>query len=278
MSSFSHEQVEEAVQFVESDFSNRQVHSTTGENTNLDLQPPPGLSPEEYEQSLVQGPPPGLVRVSTPTPTPIRLLTNEDVFLFGDFARYLGEEGNIDDEGFCVKLDLKCGICFDHRLWVSNATSPDDHFNSTELFEGLGVLPCGHVFGASCLTKWLMASAQEGFTNEEGVVSCPVCRYSLVYECGHYLPPIEYNPNIDRRNTVPPTIPEGGFVPFYCEECAEGMVNEHIDKMRRFLFGPCNPGDLRFHNSAEIMRQTSREFREFTRRKWREMRIQHNMW
>ncbi|KAK5635491.1 hypothetical protein RRF57_011203 [Xylaria bambusicola] len=275
MASFSYQRVYEAVRFVESEF--RRVASPNG-STGPNLQCPPGLSPEEYEKSLLKGPPPGLVRVSAPVNTPTRVLTNEDVSLFGDFARYLGEGGNIDDEGFIVKLDLKCGICFDHPLWVADCASPDEHFHSTELFEGIVVIPCGHYYGSECLDEWLRTSNREGFANQEGAFSCPACRYSLKYRCGHYLAPIEYSPDTHRNQTVPLTIPEGGHVSHYCEDCAEQRVDRAIDELRGLLFQPIMPSDLRFHNSEEILQQTSREFGAYAKTYWQRMQKHYNMW
>ncbi|KAI2619546.1 hypothetical protein GGS26DRAFT_595393 [Hypomontagnella submonticulosa] len=53
---------------------------------------------------------------------PPRILTNDDISLFGDVYKYI--EARKDEDGRRVCLDLECLVCRDARLEVPPAVSP----------------------------------------------------------------------------------------------------------------------------------------------------------
>ncbi|KAI1426543.1 hypothetical protein F5Y12DRAFT_794106 [Xylaria sp. FL1777] len=280
MASFGDRQaVREAVDFIESHFPNAGAHShptlspaCADSHASQNLFAPPGIPADEYHRGIVEGPPPGLVRVRSPTFTPTRVFNNENTSLFSDFARYIDK--GVDENLNPVQLDLTCVICHDSKLQVPDSLTPDYHWSKEQSIEWLAVLPCGHFYGADCLERWFLTSALE---SEDGVTRCPLCRFKVMYQCGHYIPPREYNPELFRAEQVPLTLPEGGAVPHSCEVCYKGNVDGAIDRLRDLLFPRVLPGDLRFVDSAEVMRSSSTEFEKRVWDFWG-INAQYNRW
>ncbi|KAI0908113.1 hypothetical protein F4823DRAFT_640616 [Ustulina deusta] len=254
----------EAVDFVESHFPNAHAHPPTSSSRRPPqpetLLSPPGIPADEYQRGRLSGAPPGLVRVCPPTFAPTRVLNNGNVSLFSDFARYLDD--GLDENNHRVELDLTCVICMEHKLQVPECVRPRSQSSEEGPLEWLATLPCGHYMGSDCLEKWLVES---GLESEDGITRCPLCRLSLVYLCGHFIAPREYNPMLYRAEQVPLTLPEGGGIPRLCEICYKGNVHGAIDRLRHLLFPPIFPDDFRFRNSAEILRHTAERF---TQRVW----------
>ncbi|KAI3323632.1 hypothetical protein HD806DRAFT_544339 [Xylariaceae sp. AK1471] len=261
----------EAVNFVESHFPNAQAPQPTlssppwrvpvPANSQAPqvgkLLSPPGIPSDKYYGGIPDGPPPGLVRVCPPIPVVPHLITNQDVSLFGDFARYL--DTGVDEDGRPVIIDLTCMICQTCKLEVPERLSAAYSSHGPGNSEWIAVMPCGHFFGSACLTRWLRMSDCED--NGKGPL-CPLCRFESTYSCGHYLPAREYNHTMLRRNQVPMTLPEGGSLPYACELCYEGELEATVDSLRDLLFPRYIPqGDLRWADSAEILRETSLQFK-----------------
>ncbi|KAI0447464.1 hypothetical protein F4803DRAFT_574661 [Xylaria telfairii] len=253
-----------AIDFVESHFPNSQAPGPTLPRRAHDpphlQQPhqkaspmsPPGVPAKEYYSSVPDHPPPGLVRIDPPSPAPFRVITNETASLFGDFARYL--DNGVDEDGNPVAVDLTCSICLESKLIVSDHVTPNRIGHAPRAFEAMAVMPCGHYFGTNCLYEWLVSSHWNA--------SCPLCRFQLLYECGHELEPREYNPLGTRRMQIPMTVPEGGKIPRSCCICYEDCIETAIDRLRSLLFPrDVVPGDLQFADSDQILRSMSAQFK-----------------
>ncbi|KAI1183081.1 hypothetical protein F5B17DRAFT_449003 [Nemania serpens] len=238
--------------------------------------PPPGVSAESYHHHHAppDSYPPGLVRVCPPFLAPVHVVTNETVSLFSDFAHYL--DTGRDEDGHRVVLDLNCMICLERKLQLPacvTANYPPGLEGPS--FEWLAILPCGHFFGSDCLEHWL---AESGFQSPDTTAVCPLCRFKLMYSCGHFLSPREYNPVRTRAQQVPMTLPEGGAIPRSCPECHYERIKEAIEQLRHLLFPMyIVPGDLVHPDSKEIMRLASLEF---FRNMWRmtDMEEYYNRW
>ncbi|KAI0185414.1 hypothetical protein EV127DRAFT_412251 [Xylaria flabelliformis] len=251
-----------AVNFVESQFPNGhkshpwRVSSPAHSCSHSRSQgPPPGVSADEYFSGLPNSPPPGLVRVSPAKPAPVRRITNETASLFGDFARYIDD--GVDEDGNPVVIDLTCCICMESKLLVSNCQAANSCGNSST-FEDLTIMPCGHFMGFTCLYNWLLTTDRQNPT-------CPLCRFKLVYRCGHDLEPREYTYLLPRREQVPLTLPEGGMVPHSCDVCYEKCIEDALTRLRYLLFpSDIVTGDLQYEDSAEILSNTSELFKRRT--------------
>ncbi|KAK4204181.1 hypothetical protein QBC40DRAFT_312383 [Triangularia verruculosa] len=71
------------------------------------------------------------------------------------------------------------------------------------------LLPCGHIFGQSCLRTWLLSNT-----------TCPVCRSPTLHEtCKH---PIRLRPiHTDTIWLIPRTVPDGGKIAEFCRPCLQ---------------------------------------------------------
>jgi len=215
---------------------------------------PPGTMDEGSYSGIPVGPPPGLIRVGPTLPAIPRLVTDQDVSLFGDFAQCL--DTGADENGEYVKLDLTCTICLTSKLEVPEYVRAHDRSDSEEV-EGLTVLPCGHFFGSWCLEKWLRR-----VDRRENYPHCPLCRFELVYRCGHYLPPRVYDTSEKRKQQIPLTLPEHGAIPARCGMCFELEIENAVDTFCTLLFPPHVPeGDLMFSQSRELLEEASIQFR-----------------
>ncbi|KAI0876312.1 hypothetical protein GGS24DRAFT_514262 [Hypoxylon argillaceum] len=216
---------------------------------------PPGVAADVYQSSLPGCPPPGLVRVHPPFPTPVRVVSNANASLFSDFAPYL-DTGH-DEDNNPVVVDLTCLICLQRKLDVPDRVTASDFNHARGARESMTILPCGHFFGSGCMARWIMENEWQ-----EIIWHCPICRFELVYDCGHEIEPLEYDPDCRRARQVPMTLPEGGEIPHSCNECVDDEIDESIERLRRLLFPRyIVPGDYRERQSAEIMRHVSLEFR-----------------
>ncbi|KAI1348212.1 hypothetical protein F5Y01DRAFT_317940 [Xylaria sp. FL0043] len=74
-----------------------------------------------------------------------------------------------------IKVHLNCEICHDKLVklpsWIRGDVSYTD-----ENSEALCVLPCGHFFGAECISTWVEQQLEDNI-----VPLCPKCRFRLVH-------------------------------------------------------------------------------------------------
>ncbi|QSZ37821.1 hypothetical protein DSL72_008921 [Monilinia vaccinii-corymbosi] len=100
------------------------------------------------------------------------------------------------------------------------------------------LLPCSHVFGSTCILRWL--------ESESPHQNCPQCRRKMVYtECGHLIRPCEVT-------RAPPCVAEADM-PTRCLACRglEGELRVEVDALLRRaeaeeralrVMGLCLPG------------------------------------
>ncbi|KUJ20081.1 uncharacterized protein LY89DRAFT_731314 [Mollisia scopiformis] len=83
-----------------------------------------------------------------------------------------------------------------------------------ETIETPSVLPCGHVFGNLCISRWLHDSTHQ---------NCPICRRRMTYRsCGHTVKPLPVAES--------PQLVKEEHMPEKCLLCREGseMLKERI--------------------------------------------------
>jgi hypothetical protein len=97
-----------------------------------------------------------------------------------------------------VTPNTVCDIC-------SEAIGHIRHDGSTEIPYKL---PCSHVFGNTCILRWLEVSSQQ---------DCPICRRKMVHpRCGHLIMP-------HNATTAPPSIP-AHETPELCLRCRGEVI------------------------------------------------------
>ncbi|KAK7751407.1 hypothetical protein SLS62_006663 [Diatrype stigma] len=81
-------------------------------------------------------------------------------------------------DGRPVRMGLCCAICDDAVLAFPIVAL---HNPANQATEGVAVLPCGHFYGAACVSKWLATQHRA-----RRAPTCPDCRHPLVHPaCGH---------------------------------------------------------------------------------------------
>jgi len=100
-------------------------------------------------------------------------------------------------------LEQRCSICND-PLTLPNTDGSLEH---------AAILPCGHVFGATCIKRWLEESSHH---------DCPACRRPILYsKCGHVIEACEIQ-------KAPACVGVEGM-PEWCLRCLwGGMVDAEV--------------------------------------------------
>ncbi|RWA10867.1 hypothetical protein EKO27_g4241 [Xylaria grammica] len=145
-----------------------------------------------------------------------------------NWVPYFTPEGNLLPG---VGLSVECGIC-NTKLAITNQV---DHHH-----ESFTMLPCGHVFGHECVTKWLTHKP-----------NCPMCRKSFEHRiCHHYADPQEIQGGADFNicRDLPPTMAVGEQLPGFCNKCYRNPpVNPIRAKyFRRRVVWPVRPSPSEF--------------------------------
>jgi len=116
--------------------------------------------------------------------------------------------------------NLLCQICHESRLEPrTDRVRPTDRTPS--------ILPCGHVAGLRCLSRWFSHLLADGKSP-----CCPFCRVNLEYpECGH---PVPERP-VTRENIylLPPTLQDGGVLPKRCWDCSKPGLRLEVYSLMR---------------------------------------------
>ncbi|KAI0112148.1 hypothetical protein GGR51DRAFT_557329 [Nemania sp. FL0031] len=121
---------------------------------------------------------------------------------------FISPEGDILED---VIFDVECQIC-NKRLAI---TEPADEDN----IESYTVLPCGHVFGHTCIGLWMDASNQGSCPS-----TCPSCRFVLQHSgCNDYVVLKEINSGSNMWTTISDSIVDEGGLPPVCAFCENGQ-------------------------------------------------------
>ncbi|KAF4445919.1 hypothetical protein F53441_10390 [Fusarium austroafricanum] len=114
-------------------------------------------------------------------------------------------------------LDLDCAICGD-QMEIEPSGRKNDASN---LGHAAHILPCGHIIGLSCLHEaWNYAS--ENFID----ILCPDCKTNVDYSaCGHTCYGMPVPPSMDKLDSLPPLITDGGKIADYCRSC---LINDML--------------------------------------------------
>ncbi|KAF4954877.1 hypothetical protein FGADI_4979 [Fusarium gaditjirri] len=122
-------------------------------------------------------------------------------------------EASIDNNEFQFKdLSIECVVC---RTDVT--VFPKDHVVDEEVGEShrAVILPCGHIFGASCVKRFF------DMKNEEGArASCIKCRAACYHPaCGHPFYGEPMPSHVPGMAFTPHVVGKGGKIDMHCEKC-----------------------------------------------------------
>ena len=170
------------------------------------------------------------------------VLTNSDISMFTHLAPYLytandsdgGEESGVAERRENTRVELNCVICLEAKLEMPAhlSTIPAEDTGTGPLnVESFAVTPCGHILGYACLSASVWARISRG---KEPV--CPICRFSLVYGCGHLIPMRPYNVRVGRSRQLPVTLPEGGSISSTCRDCDAQEFEDNLGVMESLAY------------------------------------------
>ncbi|KAI6372876.1 hypothetical protein MCOR25_003613 [Pyricularia grisea] len=148
-----------------------------------------------------------------------------DFTFFPELRRWVQKRESSSDRSASTQHPrAKCGICKASNLEIRELGQFDGSTTGEETEKAM-VLPCGHMFGKDCLASWRSAN-QDSF-------SCPTCRSSLVFNsCKHTVPGLILGTAVD----VPLTIPEGGRIPTYCNDCRLSKIQNGCLELARVIY------------------------------------------
>ena len=169
--------------------------------------------------------------VSRTVSSPIFVLTDDEISTFTELAPFLRDQQS-SRASRPVHIDLTCKICLDSKLKMPGKYSQPSVTDPGVNLEPTSVLPCGHIFGNHCLTKYIRLKISNNETP-----NCPMCRFSLVHSrCRHHIPIRPYSSWLSRHGQLPLTIPEGGKVPPSCFVCARDSFEKQLDIIEDMIY------------------------------------------
>ncbi|KAF9765295.1 hypothetical protein IL306_002382 [Fusarium sp. DS 682] len=128
------------------------------------------------------------------------------------------DEGEIDFKD----LALDCDICFQ-----GITVFPKNHVYDEDGDSHRGeILPCGHIFGASCISQLAIVNTESGYN-----LCCPKCRADFAHpKCGHHMSAVYLPSNKPDMDMIPLTTNKGGQIARRCHFCMIEKVLKHINK------------------------------------------------
>ncbi|CAM1505107.1 Fc.00g107440.m01.CDS01 [Cosmosporella sp. VM-42] len=132
-----------------------------------------------------------------------------------------------EDPSVVNRLDLECPICYERMTITDEEHVFEPILGGLKVSHQAGILPCGHMFGASCVAKMLTSNH-----SQNKVSACPCCRLTLKYRlCIHTTPGIPMPVKWNQIEQMLKTIPEGGKMPPVCFDCALARALNNLTKM-----------------------------------------------
>ena len=167
------------------------------------------------------------------------------------------------------QAEICCGLCFDTKLNPLRWEVVEDDDSTPVL------LPCGHIFGSLCLSRW--RKANKGKAN---CMACPLCKQSYKYElCGHTVSP-KFITLGSIYNLPSPLSEAEGILPAQCHECraevSHSLARDNIDlntaefdRLRiEFRDTQSKVAEARLKRKADILVRTLRAFVNQDRDAW----------
>ncbi|KAJ4141668.1 hypothetical protein NW768_000884 [Fusarium equiseti] len=145
----------------------------------------------------------------------------------------------LQDPSSYNNLHLDCGICLDKMtIFQHEHTFQNDHAHGT-FSHRARILPCGHIFGSSCVISLLT-----NLIESDQPIVCPVCRMNLPSHkgCSHVHFGMPMPTSISEIRTFPGTITEGGRVAEKCRDCQVMDALVGIKCMASILLPPVDDG------------------------------------
>jgi hypothetical protein len=130
---------------------------------------------------------------------------------------------HIDNDAVEFKdLALNCSMCLEDITVFPHEHVEDDN---GETHQGV-ILPCGHIFGASCISKSAQASI-----DTDTMIRCPTCRGAFVHpKCDHFFFGLLMPSNKSDMGLIPPTLNNGGVLADYCYQCGVKKTLEDLNE------------------------------------------------
>lgn len=126
----------------------------------------------------------------------------------------------------------ECAICVSPTLPLPTLV-PGHEVDLNPGEEYQAQLPCGHIFGHSCILLWLIQNSElnHDLPDQRRCPTCPICRFNLVHsECGHIVLPAF-------PQAAPPTLPNilqpGEYI------VKNGVITREWIEKRAPLAGKC---------------------------------------
>ncbi|KAJ4268932.1 hypothetical protein NW762_003003 [Fusarium torreyae] len=132
-------------------------------------------------------------------------------------------------------IHLTCSIC---RELMTTSRSEPDHLKPKRP-HAAWIMPCGHMFGWICITKWLKQANDPDVNYHK----CPICKTMLHHHpvCGHKSIGQLIPDEVTKYSHIPPLLSAGGLVSPECSGCEAKRYMEQINDCTKIYEVP-DPG------------------------------------